>query len=224
MSAPNDSAAEQFEIELLLPWYVTGKLDAADRARVEAFLATHPEMQRQLELTREEREQAILANEKVKAPSLGTIDQVMASVAGKSRPAASARRVWDMITNLLGGPAPGGVRWAAAAAVFLLLAQAAVIGALLIDRRSDPYQVAGGKQAPAGGTTLLVGFADQATAPAIAALLSEFDAQIIEGPKPGGMYRIRLGKAPATSADRDSIMRRLLARQDVIKLVLRSTD
>ena len=30
------------EVELLLPWYVTGKLDAADKARVEAFLATHP--------------------------------------------------------------------------------------------------------------------------------------------------------------------------------------
>ena len=41
MSIPTDAAAEQSDIELLLPWYVTGRLDAADRARVEIFLAAH---------------------------------------------------------------------------------------------------------------------------------------------------------------------------------------
>ncbi len=69
-----------------------------------------------------------------------------------------------------------------------------------------------------------MGFADGATAPAIAALLSEFDAQIVEGPKPGGMYRIRLAKAPATEAERQEIMRRLLARPEIVKMVLLGTD
>ena len=35
MSENTQEGLERSEIELLLPWYATGKLDAADKARVE---------------------------------------------------------------------------------------------------------------------------------------------------------------------------------------------
>lgn len=38
------------ETQLLLPWYVTDRLDAADRARVEAHLASCPQCQAELKL------------------------------------------------------------------------------------------------------------------------------------------------------------------------------
>lgn len=224
MSDDTKDALERSEIELLLPWYVTGRLGAADTARVQAFLAAHPDMQHQIALVREEQEQSTRANEALGSPSRGSLDRLMASVARESREPLSALTVWSRISQFFAMPTSQGVRWAAAAAGLLLLIQAAVIGSLLIARSGDTYQTASGKQAPAGGTTLLVGFADGATAPAIAALLGEFDAQIVEGPKPGGMYRIRLAKAPATEAERQDIVRRLLTRPDVVKIVLLGTD
>ncbi len=224
MSDTTNEIPDRAEIELLLPWYATGRLDAADAARVEAFLATHPEMRRQLALVREEQDQTVHANEALHSSSRGSLDRLMASVAGETPQPLSPSSLWARVSKFFAAPTAGGVRWAGAAAALLLLVQAAVIGSLLVARSSDTYETASGKPVPAGRATLLVGFADGATAPAIATLLGEFEAQIVEGPKPGGMYRIRLAKAPATEAERQDILRRLLARPDVVKIVLLGTD
>ena len=48
---------------MLLPWYVTGRLDRADAARVESYLARHPQIAAQLDLIRAEREETVMANE-----------------------------------------------------------------------------------------------------------------------------------------------------------------
>lgn len=217
MSYETKDELERSEIELLLPWYATGKLDTADRARVEAFLAAHPDMRRQLDLIREEQEQSTRANEELGYPSAVSIDRLMASVAGTAK---GEDRLWSRIADFFAAPSPGGVRWAAAAAGILLLLQAAVIGALLVDRPSGPYQTAGDEQVRGTGPTLIVGFTDTATASGISALLGELDAQIIEGPKAGGLYRIRLGKAASTEPQRQEIVRRLRARSDLVRVVL----
>jgi hypothetical protein len=224
MSDDTREDLERSEIEVLLPWYVTGKLDSADKARVDSFLAAHPDMKRQLALVREEQEQSARANEALGAPSRASLESMLASVGHDQRTPLSLRTGWDRIAEFFAAPTSQGLRWAAVAAGVLLLIQAAVIGSLLVSRSSDTYQTASGKEAPAGRATLLVGFADGATAPAIAALLREFDAQIVEGPKPGGMYRLRLAKTPATEAERQDIVRRLLTRPDVVKIVLLATD
>ena len=214
---------EHGEVELLLPWYVTGKLSAADKARVEAFLATHPEMQRQLAMVRQEQELSVRANEALGQPSPELINHVMASFRQHRRAPLTTTRAWDRVAQFLVAPSAGGARWVAMAAVVLLMVQAAVIGALVLGRSLDVYGPATGPTSVAGGITLLVGFADQATAPAIAALLSEFEAQIVEGPKPGGIYRLRLASVPATEAARQEIVRRLRQRHDIVRIVL-STD
>lgn len=224
MSDDTREDLERSEIELLLPWYVTGKLDAADKARVESFLAAHPDMKRQLALIREEQEQSAHSNEALGAPLRASLESMMASIGRDRRMPLSIRTGLDRIAEFFAQPTSEGLRWAALTAAVLLLIQAAVIGSLLVSRSSDTYQTASGKEAPAGRATLLVGFSDGATAPAIAALLREFDAQIVEGPKPGGMYRLRLAKAPATEAGRQEIVRRLLTRPDVVKIVLLGTD
>ena len=216
---------ERSEIELLLPWYVTGKLDAADAARVQAYLHAHPDMKRQLALIREERDQSASDNEALAGPAPVSIDRVLASVGHDRRTPASLSNIWDRLGAYFAGSSiPAEVRWAGIAAGALLLIQAAVIGSLLLSRSPDSYQTASGKHVPASGSTLLVGFADGATAPAIAALLSDLDAQIIEGPKPGGMYRVRLAKSPASEAERQDIVRKLLGRTDVVKVVLLGAD
>lgn len=222
MSENVNELPEQAEIELLLPWYVTGKLEAADKARVEAFLAAHPEMQL-LDLLREEQDQTVSANEALGHPSPQSLDHVMATIARKRRPPAIGS-VLERISQFFTAPAPGAVRWATALAGILLLVQAAAIAALLLRQPHEGYQTASGPHSATGGATLLVGFTDQATAPAISALLAEIGAEIIEGPKPGGVYRIRLAPDRSTRAEQEEVMRRLRLRKNIVRIVLLGTN
>ena len=69
MSEQTTEEIEREEIEMLLPWYVTGKLDRTDAARVESYLARHPRLAAQLDLIRAERDETVLANEALGRPS-----------------------------------------------------------------------------------------------------------------------------------------------------------
>jgi anti-sigma factor RsiW len=224
MSDKTEDTHGRAEIELLLPWYVTGRLNGQETARVEAFLAAHPDLQRQLALVREEQTEAARANEALGQPSPALLDRAMRSLAGDPHGSLSLRATWDRIAEFFAAPTPAGLRWAAAIAGLVFLFQAAVIGTLILARSSSLYETAGSKALPTAGPTLLVGFADGATASAVTALLSELDAQVIEGPKPGGIYRLRLTKTPATNTALQEIVRRLTARPDVVKIVLLGTD
>jgi anti-sigma factor RsiW len=65
------------EIEMLLPWFVTGRLERADAERVEAYLACHPEMSRQLDLIREEMAETVGANETIAAPRTLAVERTL---------------------------------------------------------------------------------------------------------------------------------------------------
>ncbi|MGI9383750.1 MAG: hypothetical protein ACR2PO_11405, partial [Methyloligellaceae bacterium] len=75
------------DIEMLLPWYEAGTLDAADAERVAAYLEQHPEMSDQLTLFREEQDAAVVANEALGAPAAGALDRLMSSIEAEAGPA-----------------------------------------------------------------------------------------------------------------------------------------
>jgi anti-sigma factor RsiW len=208
---------EHEEIEKLLPWYVTGRLDPAERSKVESYLRQHPYVASQLSLVGEEREGAIQANESLGYPSSGVIERLMSSLPGSpSRPQSSFARFWPLFT----APTARGVRWAAVAASVIMIVQAGVIAGFVFRGGNQDYREASGP-AHTGGFSALVAFADDATAASIARLLSEFDANIVEGPKPGGVYKIRLR---ASGGSRDTQLRKLAERRDVIRIVLPGGD
>jgi anti-sigma factor RsiW len=217
---------EREEIEMLLPWYVTGRLDADDLARVERYLAAHPEVGRQLDLVRAEREQSVAANEALGAPSAGATARLMASLAA-ARPAWAAQRAVQGVLRQVGGlftaPTAGAVRWAAVAAAVLVAVQAVTI-ATLLNERAGVYRTASGGQAADDGITVLVVFADEARAPAIAALLAELDASIVDGPRAGGVYKVRLRTEDRSQPAREALVRRLAERRDVVRAVLPGRD
>jgi hypothetical protein len=213
---------ERAEIEMLLPWYVTDRLDRADRVRVESYLARHPDVAAQLDLIRAEREQSVLGNEALGAPSPGALDQLMASLPAGRRSVAeriTGSSVWGQIVDLFSASAAPGLRWAAVAAAVLIVVQAAAIATLLVRDGGGAYQTASGQMSGEGVSALVV-FADDAPARAIAQLLTEFEASIVEGPKPGGAYKIRLRTEDRSQAVRDALLRRLAERRDIVRTVL----
>jgi anti-sigma factor RsiW len=212
------------EIEMLLPWYVTGKLAPADRDRVETYLVTHPSAALALERVRAERQQTVVANEALIPPSA---DAFMAlSGAGSQRPPNIIRRasrspLAQGVLEFFRRASPQQLRMAALASAALVIVQAAAIGWLLSRDRQVTYQVASGENARDGVYALVI-FASEARAAEIARVLAEFDASIVDGPKPGGVYRVRLGKERKARADADVLLRRLAERREVVRVVLPS--
>jgi hypothetical protein len=71
-----------------------------------------------------------------------------------------------------------------------------------------------------GGTYALVQFADEAKAADINGLLTEMGFTVVEGPKPGGVYKIRISDKNLDIAERDTILKELQAKERVISLVM----
>ncbi len=219
MSNSTDMISERDEIEMLLPWYVTGKLEAADRTRVEAWLQRAPDLARQLDLIRAEQGESRHANEALRAPQSLTIERTFA-VAQAAGGASVWSRVRTILASLVAAPSSGTLRWAAAAAGVVMLLQAATVGYLLLERQGTGYQQAsGGSAAAQAGTFALVRFADAATAKDIAAALAELGMTVVEGPRPGALFRVRIGAAGLSEADRDARVDALRRRPGLVALV-----
>jgi hypothetical protein len=222
MSDNTETLSEREEIEMLLPWYATGKLERADRERVESYLARHPELRRQLTLIEEEHEQTIRANEAIPAPDAHVADRLLAEI-GRS-PSVRAADTWARLKTwaegLFEAPSPAGLRWATAAAAVLILVQAVAIGALLTRTGGTGYETASGGPAHAvEGTFVLVRFTDTAPAKTVADALSDLEMTVVDGPK-GGLFRVRLGPKDMTNEDRDRKIAALRQRGNLVLMVM----
>src|SRR5262249_43796279 len=134
----------------------------------------------------------------------------------------AVRRGLQEIGSLFVAPTAGVVRWAALAAAVLIAVQAVAI-ATLVGQRPGAYQAASGPQT-GDGIALLVTFADDAKATAISQLLAELDGSIVDGPKAGGVYKVRLRTEDRSQAAREVLVRKLADRPDVVRAVLPSRD
>lgn len=211
---------ERDEIEMLLPWYETGRLSAAEMRRVEAYLRLHPEMTARLALIREELAETIAGNEMLGMPNFAARDRLMAQIAadaGAMPHAGAGLKAWW--TRWLPEGLSPGLALAAAAAVLVILVQAAALISLnLRDAGDDGYRVASGKQAQSAeaGTLLLIRFAETASAGEIAALLQSVGGTIVDGPKPGGMFKLRVSPRILSNEERDMILAKLREKTDIV--------
>lgn len=213
MTNESDTLSEREEIEALLPWYATGKLDAADATRVEDYLSRHPAMRRQLALIDEDRNAASRINAAITPPRTLSADRVLERARGQAssaiaKPAWSA--VYERLRDFFSAPSAASVQWAAGAAAVIVLAQAAIIGGLIHERPQGGYETAsGGASQAADGVRVLVRFQKDARLDAIAAALAKLDMRIVDGPKPGELFVVRIADAAATDADKAARIARL---------------
>ena len=223
MNNNGNNAQEREAVEALLPWYERGQLDAGDAKRVEAYLASHPEMASQLALVEEERTEAVLLNETRGAPRAGALDTLMNSIeeheAKNPSLASTKTALWGWASKLLGAPVPASLQWVAGAAAVLIIAQGVSLGVLMTSptQQGAGYETASGPgETLAKGSFALIQFAQDASADDITELLTEFEISIVDGPKPGGIYKVRLSKAALEPAKRDTILKKLQSRERLI--------
>lgn len=220
MSTRNLGGAEREEIELLLPWYVTGRLDEGDRARVEAALGTDLELRQQLDIVRAEMAETVAVNEALGGPAPGSVDRIMARVAKEAHGRSQALGGWiDWINEVFSAPAPLTVRWAAVAALAVILVQSAAIGTMLLTPPGSTYGTAGGG-GTRDGSFAIVRFKTDSPVGRVAEVMTELGMTIEDGPKAGGLFVVRIGAAGLSESERAQRLESLRARGEVVDLAL----
>jgi anti-sigma factor RsiW len=205
---------EPGDIELLLPWHAAGTLSARDARRVEEALGRDPDLARQYAVIREEYAETIDLNESLGAPSVRAIQNLFAAI--DAEPAPQVRPSFNLsarISSFFASLSPRALAWSAGVGAVVLLLQAGVIGAVLVQSQGANYQTASlsaGEhevvaQAP---PRALVRFAPDARMADITALLDSYQASIVGGAK-GGMFRLQFGNKPVTKEEAASLLSRL---------------
>jgi hypothetical protein len=219
MANENDILSEADEIAALLPWYVSGKISDDDKARIEAYRRANPEIERQIVLAREEADLVFADNAAIHVPR-DALSRLQESIA--SSPRARLHAVQHSIVDRMGlwlkGLAPRQLAYAGIAAAMVLLVQAVSIGSIVSNAPGNGgYQTASGPEASlAQGTFALVAFQPGAPTGTLSAFLAESGYSIAEGPKAGGVYRLRLSDVKMSRNDLDAAIAKLKVRSDLI--------
>ena len=223
MNNTDNQITEREAIESMLPWYERGQLGASDAKRVEEYLAAHPDMANQLALVEEERVEAVLLNESRGTPRAGALDRLMDTIeeheANNPSLAGAKTAIWGWASKLLGAPVPARLQWVAAAAAVLVIVQGVSLGVLMTSgtQQGAGYETASGPgQVIARGTFALVQFTEDTSIEDINGFLTQMGYSIVDGPKPGGVYRIRISDKVLEETGRDTILKDMLSQSDVI--------
>jgi len=187
-----DDAMSHDEAVLLLPWLVSGTLDAGERERVERHVRGCVTCRAELA---EQRALASLVRDRPIVP-------------------LSAERDFERLRQALDRNAshcslgPRAATWAVAASI-TIVAIAALVASLVVGTREPvaPYRTLTQGETPP--MLVDVVFAD-ASDDEIRALIDSLGAEIVAGPSPRvGRYTLRLVGGRATEADLDGVVRRL---------------
>ncbi len=203
------------EIEALLPWYAAGALSPPERARVEAALAERPKLRASLVTLEEDRDETVALNEALGAPRGDVWARVMQGVEAAPRRIPFGAR-W---AGLLGfdGRSRSFLPLAATLAGVIMLVQAVTLVTLLRPgARAPAYQTVTTGRSTADA---LIVFAPEARMGEVAALLESAGATLAGGPKPGGLYELRLKVQPVTRAEIDAALK-ILSASPFVKMAL----
>lgn len=221
MTNASPPPAPEHDLHALLPWYATGRLTGAERARVEAALAAEPALRQSLERVEEELAETIALNEELGVPSSRPRDELFARIAAEGQ---RTERGWaDRLGAALAGLSPRALAWSAAAAALVVVLQGGMLVTTLLTEDSS-YQTASGPgtAAPGEGAYALVAFAPEATVEQVAQALTESRASIVGGPLPGGLFRVRIGERTLKADDYGRALEALRARGPAIRTVVPS--
>ncbi len=226
----NDLEDEMDEIEALLPWYAAGTLDSPDAKRVEEALVRRSDLRASLDLIREDREETITLNERLGSPNSAVLARVLATAKAEPRKPSLFARLTSLVGAGAGG-SPVRLAWAGAAAAVVIVLQAATIVTLLhVTKGSGDQAAAGpgfatasGPDVAVEGANVLVTFAPDARMDQVGAWLLEHQAAIVDGPRGGGMYRLRVGDKVPTPDEMAKLLAEL-GTAPIVRMVLPTGD
>ena len=244
MTKTTDPTAQRQEIEALLPWHAAGTLSRRDARRVEEALAQDPELARRFALIRDELSETILLNETLGAPSGRAMDRLLANIDAEVEQAPARRRRGGLtafatfVSERVARISPRTLGWSASAAALVIALQAGLLTGLYVQERggAGTYSTASfddGAESSRGietsrgigpsrgitgpsGSYALIRFDPKAGMAEVSKFLESHHASVVDGPRAGGMYRIRLAD---TALPEEEVARIVKAMQDDSRIV-----
>ena len=211
-------AAGPTDIEMLLPWYAAGTLGRR-AAQVEAALAHDVELRRQYEFVCDELAETIHLNESLGVPTARAGARLTAMLAAEAAMAPSRNAMlarWRGLGTWLSELSPRALKWSATIAALALLLQAGLIADLSGVHVFSLSSVPDGK--PGNDAYAFVSFAAQASSSDITTFLHAHRAQIVEGPRANGIYKIRVGGSLA-DADVAQVVEDIRQPNDLVRFI-----
>ena len=166
------------EATLLLSWFVTGQLDAADHARVEAHLAHCAECQADVAVERKLNAAVADMSLDVERGWAGLRQRVLDDGGGRRRTTAMPAALGRMFAR------PGRVGWLVAAQVGFVVALAAVLSPT---GEPAPYQALSSADEPVAGNVIVV-FSPDLRERDMRRVLRASNARLVEGPTMADAY------------------------------------
>jgi hypothetical protein len=214
-SAMNTIDMQLDGLEALLPWHAAGTLNRRDAGQVARALGSDRELARRFNRVREELHETIHLNETLGAPPAQAMDRLFAAI--DAEPARAADVSFDLagrLARFIANLSPRTLAWSASAAAFAVVLQAGIIATGLITQETGQ----GTELASAGATDGLavIRFDPKADAAEITRFLVAYDASMIDGPKTGGIFTIRL---PVTGHAKDDLIMRMRAQSSTVQFI-----
>jgi anti-sigma-K factor RskA len=220
MNTMLNTAPERETIEELLPWHAAGTLSRRDAQRVEEALANDRELARRFELIREELGETIHLNESLGAPSARAMERLFASIdaeAPVARKTSVSFNLGAWLSGVMASLSPRALAYSATAAALAIVLQAAVITGVVVDRAGPgSYQTV---SLPADKTYAMVRFAPGASAADITKFLETHKASVVEGPKLGGMYQVRVAETRLSKEETAALFKKMQAEGKIISFI-----
>jgi hypothetical protein len=213
------------DLEELLPWHAAGTLDAHEAAEVERALAADPELARRFALVREELTETILLNESLGAPSARAMETLFRAIDQDRKVVRRAAASPSLGARIAEFFSPRTLAWAASAAAVIVMLQAGVIARLALQEHDDAAQTAAASFETASapvtrgleiGSYALVRFAPQASMTDVNKFLDSRDAAIVDGPKPGGIYRVRVAHGALSRQELGRLVKEIEAAKNIV--------
>jgi hypothetical protein len=217
------------DLEELLPWHAAGTLDSQEAAEVERAMAADPELARRFALVREELTETILLNESLGAPSARAMETLFRGIDQDRRVVRRAAAGPSLAARIAEFFTPRTLAWTASAAVVVVMLQAGMIAKLALEKQDDAKPAATA-MAPSSfevasapvtrgmqiGAFALVQFAPQASMAEVNKFLDARNAAIVDGPKPGGFYRVRVADGSLSPQELGRVVRDLAAQKSIV--------
>ncbi|WP_020179177.1 hypothetical protein [Methylopila sp. M107] len=242
MSPSTLDPKEPHEADLLAPWRVVDRLDAEDAVALDRLLAEDPSLARRLDIAAEERDETVAFNETLPTPSRASLDRLFQRIeAEEASRAPKTAGVIRWLSSKLSVASPQLLAWGATAAALVIVVQAGLLTSAFLGGGETTYQTASDSStepppmsapapapaAPDGAmrsaakpplaqrrltATAVVAFQPTATAEQITAALTEAKVEIVGGPKPGGVFVVRLLEGKL-----EDVVKRLSGQSAVVK-------
>ena len=227
------------ELNLLLPWYLNGTLDAEEKEIVTKHLSDcslcHMEME-ELKLLRTtiveaneaQNEMLSVPVERMEMKIMDRIDSFEESTHQETQrvPIAESESIWSKVQGLFDGIAMPSLSPVGMAALFVI--QFAIIlglaSTLLFNEPEYEVLSVNTQSVQDLGPTIMISFQGSATEKEIRTLLSSIEGTIIDGPKAGGLYVIELPKELASQNNLENEIEKLKSNTDVVKNVFKGAN